>query len=306
MHDVATNPVSIAEGTLRSTGQHLQSGDFTAFLACFRLPYVVTTFAGSRTLQYDEDMIRVFNEIRGSFISEGVARMERYVDEASFIADDEIISTHVSRMFLADGTEVANYPCMSNLRQVGGVWLIASSQYAIEPGSPYGRAIHDKPVLKGDAALTATFDAVLARTTRAYLDGDYTAFRGCVMLPLYFQSRSGHQMLTTEDELRKDFALYMEEFALHSVKDILRVTKHVHRLGESKMVGTYTTHVLSDTGLLVPSYDSSMTIEQDTAGDWRVSSVVHALGHLQWADRAPGRPNAPLFEVLTTKRPAEG
>ena len=69
---------------------------------------------------------------------------------------------------------------------------------------------------------------------------------------------------------------------------MVRHAKSAKSVGNDQMVGVYSTYILRNAEFVVPPYESSMTLQRDELGNWRISSVMNALGHLNWSDRHPG------------------
>ncbi|MGX9357089.1 hypothetical protein ACS3SW_18545 [Roseobacteraceae bacterium S113] len=298
---------SIAEHLLQVTGNCLENGDFDGFADCFKLPKTLVTFEGQRVIRTREEFREVFDAVRANLVTQDAVRLERYVEEASFVQPDLIASTHISQVHLRSGDTLPAYPTLSTLSLVEDKWLIGDSQYAVD--GPMAHALASSPWDSTEAQgseLSQRFITTLERLTQAFLRNDFELLKDCVQLPALFHSRRGAQMITTEDELRADLALYQAEFAMLKVDDILRVPRAVHALGQNRLVGVYTTHILSGTDRVVPSFDSSMYLERGDDDKWRASCVMHAMGHITLGEQAPGRnaANAP-FTVIMKSGPQE-
>ncbi|MBV2358462.1 hypothetical protein KUH32_01625 [Thalassococcus sp. CAU 1522] len=308
MHQSTTSEARrIAEHLLVETGAALQAGDLAAFARCFRLPQTVASFAGQRRLETLEDVGEVFDKVRSSFINDGVARVVRYVEEADFDGDDRIVSNHVTTIHLRDGSMREPYPTLSVLHRTAEGWKVGDSQYALTEDTEHALAFATEHRSRGEAGDIAIFQAVLDEITAAFLTNDVDRLHKSVRLPVLFHTQRGAQVMKTEDELRRDLALYQAEFELHRVTDIVRRTIAVHPLGQSRLVGQYNTHILSGTTQVVPSFESTMHLELGDDGAWRASSVLNAMGHLNWSDQAPGRDAAAQpFIFVTERRPQAG
>ena len=300
---------AIAEKLLMVTGDALSRGDFEAFADCFLLPQTVHSFTESRVLRTREDMRDVFDKVRANMVADGVERIERYVDEAAFSGPDTIKSTHISQLFLKDGTSQDPYPSMSQIKRVEGEWYIADGQYAVDEKSGHARAFvaQDAAVSDTDRAMMAIFRPVLADLTQAFVDRDFDLLRRHVHLPVMVHSIRAAQVITSEEDLRHDFDIYLAEFEMNGVTDVIRTANSAHAMGDGKLVASYTTHVLSGSSLVTPSFDSSMHMERGTDGVWRVVCVMNSMGHTTLSQNAPGlTKETRSFNVITKPRLAPG
>ncbi|SEM75177.1 hypothetical protein SAMN05216227_100236 [Pseudorhodobacter antarcticus] len=130
MRDFATAK-EVAEYSLEQTGIGLMSGDFDLFAPHFLLPQYVKTFDGKRLLQTREDVRSVFDAVRAHFNKLQVTLLSRTCISAEFQDADTVFSTHETRLIARDVMVQQPYPVFSVLRRVGGVWLVADSEYAI-------------------------------------------------------------------------------------------------------------------------------------------------------------------------------
>ncbi|MEL7211591.1 MAG: hypothetical protein AAGK92_02945 [Pseudomonadota bacterium] len=126
-----TSPKDISNDLLERTGAAMLSGDFDAFADCFELPQEMDTFHGRNLVETREDLRAIFDAVRQYYRSMGVTGMARHCVEAAYVDPDTVQATHQSRLLAGAELVLTPYPALSVLKQRGGVWRVASCQYAI-------------------------------------------------------------------------------------------------------------------------------------------------------------------------------
>lgn len=290
MHDLLESEATEAAAfLLEETGQALMTGDFDRFRPHFALPQGIATLAGARWLETEGDLHGIFREVVEHFRGIGVTRIERKVDSVLFDGPDRIHYSHGTRLLRADGTLARPvYPNLSSAERRSSGWQVTGSQYSMR-----GDAAHSRALLAGGAVKTpdeeiaalgqpaaAIFQHNLDAVTQAFLTNDVDLLSRHTQLPFFMQKSEGTQVFATPEALRDDLRRYAHEFRLHGVTDIVRLVKSVELVGRRRMHGTFRTHVLRGTDLLIPSYVSAMTLEQGDDLQWRMTSLMHPMGHL--------------------------
>ena len=276
----------IAERLLTTTGHSMASGDFETFADCLLLPQKVASFRGERELVTRQDVRDIYDGVRNHFIANGIGRVERFVEDACFVTSEVITSTHITTLYKRDGTHLEPYPAVSVLKYHDGHWLISDSQYAVVESHKHSALFTAEPNPLIHPTYGAIFDEVLQGITRAFMDRDFDLLKTLVRLPFFVEGRVGPQLLRSEDDLWEDFELYLSEFQSYQVTDIRRKMQSAQLLNARCIIGTYSTNILSGPKIVLPSYDSSMTLEKDDRGVWRAVSVHNAMGHLKAAEKA--------------------
>lgn len=132
----------IAEDLLYRTGLAHTTGDMKAAAECFELPQLMETSSGRMLIETEDEVIRVFKNVRRYLAENDVSDIVRTVVSAEFLDPNLIGSTHVSRLMKSDGTLFrAPYPTYSILRRTGGEWRIVSSTYAILDAPEHNSAL---------------------------------------------------------------------------------------------------------------------------------------------------------------------
>lgn len=292
MRTAPDSAAEVATGLLEITGEALLSGAFDRFADCFRLPQALATLDGARVLRTRDDLRRVFDEVRGLYARLGVARLDRWVEAALFDGADRIRQAHVTHLLSREGALLR--PPFTDLAEIvreGGRWRVAGNQYTVEKGSDHGQAllsagVRPEPVVGPDSPAAAVYQGILDRVTRAYLTDDFALLIGAVQLPLFVQASHRTMVFATREEVEADFRRYMTEFRVHRVSDAVRRVSHAEMVGTRRITGGFRTHILSGAQLVVPAYKSAMTIEQGEDMAWRMTSIIHPMGHLTLVDKS--------------------
>ncbi|MGP6089528.1 hypothetical protein [Antarctobacter jejuensis] len=278
---------AVASGLLEATGATLRSGDFDAFARCFHLPNTLATIGGIRRLSNQQEMKQAFDEIRAHYDALDLGLLDRWIAAALFDGPDLIRSCHVTR-FIDRGGAVTR-PTVAALgrleRRDGGDWRISGTQYSVHQDSDYGKALLGEAKLidaasAASTAAEAVFQSVLDKVTTAYLEDRSDILLNMVQFPLFVQGSRSTQVMTAPEDLLPDFRRYRTQFLVHRVTVVVRRVTHAEQVGNRRIQGGYRTHILSGEQLVVPSYDSAMTLEQGEDLNWRMTSVIHPMGHL--------------------------
>lgn len=128
------------------------------------------------------------------------------------------------------------------------------------------------------------FQNYLHRVTDAFLTGDYDTWEASVSLPATVVTRNGTTVITSTETLKRDFEVYMREFEIHGITDMIRLVQNVQLIEGDQMTGTYTTHILRNAEPVVDPYESAMTLRL-MEGTWRMTTLLNAIGHLNWSQR---------------------
>lgn len=284
---------SIYQGRIDILTDAIMSGDMERFAAGIALPYSVKT-CDARVLYDTEDALKLgIGRYSDALRERGVTRMERQCESATYINDSVIEGYNTVR--LLTGNELAVDPYMVRMRLKrgeDGMWRVSESTAAMNsekwPLLPAGfLAIHASPDAPASEAeeRVVIFQTFLNRINQVLLGGDLQGWRNATQLPLTFIHRQGTSVMATEEDREADFRLYHDEFRIHEVDDIVRRVDSATFISDDQMLGTYRTYILRGSELVVDPYDSSMTLQKGADGLWRITSVMNALGHLNWRTR---------------------
>ena len=283
--------VLIGQHLLDATGIALLAGSFAGFGPHFRIPTTVATPQGARQIETEDDLQQLFATMSAYYRAKGDIALDRRVQMALFDGPDRIRYDHIS-IIRRDG-QIIDGPIISHsiAERRDGHWQVVSSQYVLDPGSVRAAAI----VADGDSqaqsespqgahAALSIFQENLDAVNDAYLHEDFEVLQQRLMLPLFKQGTARSEVIADTAALREEFDGLTRSFRLHGVTDLVRTVKVAHFLGEDRIFGSYRTHVLAGTRLVVPSYISAVTLERDADGQWRMTSIMHPL-NAQTIDR---------------------
>lgn len=275
----------IASSLLDATGRALVSGDFDGFIRCFRLPQTIAAIDNVQHLNTKADARRVFDKIRAHYSDVGLSRLERRIELALFDGPEVIQSCHVARLLAEDGTDAKpQVETLSRLVCEEGQWLIARTQAIVPGASALGQALMmgapSAPKRPDAGPAEALFQAHLDRVTASYMDNDLEILCQSVQLPLFVQTSKGAVVMSTPDDLKEDFNRMVTSLRVRGVTDIVRRVHFAEMVGDQRIHGAYRTHILSGAQMVIPAYKSAMTLEQGQDLRWRMTSVIHPMGHL--------------------------
>lgn len=276
----------VASSLLDVTGSALMSGDFYSFAGCFSLPQSVATMDGARVLNDISDVRRIFDQVRAFYAEASLTDLDRRIEVALFDGPDVIRSCHVTHPLSGDRKLLqAPVVTLSRLVRKGDEWLIAGTQYTVPANSDHGQALLSggtRPTTDQaeKCAAEAVFQSHLDHVTQAYLDSDFAPLLAAVQLPLFLQTSKGTTVISIEGALEEDFNRTVTQMRVHGVTEAVRRVHCAELVGERRVHGAYRTHILCGERLVIPAYKSAMTIEQGEDLNWRMTSVIHPMGHL--------------------------
>lgn len=263
--------------------------DPDAFLQVAHLPFDVRTVDGVMIQHTRAEVAQFMLGFAEQLTAQDIARYERTCDAARFVNADQITGYHTSRVWTAAGDALQPFLSRATLCRSGDTWQVALNETALRMADwallpawfgSQARPANIRPATDGDQRLFL-FQLILDRISTAFLSGDSDAWLDCLSLPLQMVTRHGVNAFETPDAIRADFALYQREFEIHGITDIIREAKTAEVIDGDQMVGTYTTHILRGATHVVPPWDASMTLRCEN-GLWRVTTVMRAIGHLNW------------------------
>ncbi|WGW05656.1 hypothetical protein [Tropicibacter oceani] len=259
-----------------------------AFLPHIQLPMIMTTVDGTITYDDPDQVTASFDRYMNELDSRGVDQLKRICISAR--VDDLGVLDGYHQTSLFKGADLAIEPFTTRLkfrRGAGGGWKnfrsesgLANESWPILPDHA-----HQQPPqgFEGDDMKAfGLFQALLNVVTQHYLTGNVEGLHSCVAYPLEMQGRHGDTVIRNFAELRADFQLYLDEFRIHSVTDILRIVRNARFVSDTEIRGQYKTYILNKERFVVDPYESEMTLALMPDGTWRMKAVHHSLGHLNW------------------------
>ncbi|MGB0798303.1 MAG: hypothetical protein ACPGRD_03170 [Planktomarina sp.] len=128
------------------------------------------------------------------------------------------------------------------------------------------------------------FQAFLDRISDCWTDGDFDMWSEHVSLPMVSITRSGQLVNDSLESLRRDWDLYTQTLTTMGVTKIIRNVDVIEPADDSTLIGTYHTQMYAGGIRVVGPYTSSAMLTCES-GTWRISSIMNALGHRDWAAR---------------------
>jgi len=139
------DPKDIHQDLLDRSGEALMTGDFELMKGCFALPQGFSTFDGERVVETHEQLEAVFHDVRDEYARKGVTRLIRTVIAAKRVSAHQIQATHMAHLFAGNTRITKPYPVFAVCQWTGSEWRVASSDYAVEPGTNHSRVLSGTP-----------------------------------------------------------------------------------------------------------------------------------------------------------------
>jgi len=291
-----TDARGIYQDILDRTTDALLSRNPAGYAEHIAYPYEIKTVDGLVICKSNEDFYALFNGFVEELEALHVTEYTRICDTAKFVSADHISGYHTTRV-QADGRDVLA-PFLTRLslyRARDNSWKVNISDTSLRSAdwqmlpdwmekqdgySLLGRASEDQQRLH-------LFQTILDRISASFLARDVQGWLNSVSLPYHMITRQGVAAFETEEHVRRDFEIYCQEFDIHGVTDIIREVKTAELIDGDQMVGTYRTHILRGANHVVPPWDASMTLRREDDGLWRVTTIMRAIGHLNWSALNP-------------------
>ncbi len=286
----------IYQDTLDRLTAAIVSRDPVAFSKGISCPYEARAVNGTTLCRTEEDVQQAMMAYADTLRDHNVRSLTRVCDTAHMVNDSHITGYHTTCIDADAPFNVAPFLTRMSLYRGGEDWKVAITETAMcaqsWPLSPvwenmqsHGQSHADDPVSE-KAKRLHLFQNILDRISSAFLSGDIDGWLGSLSLPCHLVTRHGVDTYETEDAVRRDFDVYIQEFKTHGVTDIVREAKTAELIDGDQMVGTYATHILRGSAHVVPPWDASMTLRREN-GLWRVTTVMRAIGHLNWSANSP-------------------
>ncbi|WP_136441236.1 hypothetical protein [Pacificoceanicola onchidii] len=262
--------------------------DVDAFLRRIRLPHTMATVDSMVVHETEKSAACAFHRYLDVLEERGVTRVVRNCISARVDPLGILEGYHQTRLFA--GEKLATPPFSAQMRferQADGRWLNFLSQtgnsITVFPFLPEESACPPPDgVAAKDIEAFGIFQDLLNVVTQHYLTGNVEGLHAAIAYPISMVSRQGETRFESFEEMKADFDLYMQEFRIYGVTDIVRTVSTARPLGPDRIKGRYKTYVMNHERILVDPYESEMTLERQEDGTWRMREVLHALGHMNW------------------------
>lgn len=116
---------------------------------------------------------------------------------------------------------------------------------------------------------------------RAVLADDRDSYCNAVCLPCLIVSHDESKTVTTSEDLKADYDLFIGTLRARRVTDYIRLVEDARQGDPSLIAGRYVTHVVAGSRRLMPPFWSDMTLRR-VGSTWRATMVTNALAHSRW------------------------
>lgn len=268
---------------LDTTARALLDGDFPRFAPFVSLPYATCTREGARLLRTQAEVRATFDKARAYYLSRGATRLARRVTAAHFDGPDRIRSASTAVALAGDRVLDDEHTVVSHLLcGADGRWRFTDARYDFGSATRLGDSflasgLFDLDIPTNQRQALTIMQNVLDRIAHSYTVNNFAFLRDAVHLPLFKQGAQGAQVFDTVEALRGDFETYVLRLVTRNVTELVLYARTAQFLGEQRLHGVYRTHVLSGPQLLVPSYDSAVSLDTDGTGQWRLMAIMHPV-----------------------------
>ena len=135
------DPRKASQYMLDRTGRALMTGDLPLYLSCYVLPHRIQTFEGEQIVMDQQELIRIFKDVRGAYARHGVTALERTCTQAVFRGPDRVNAHYESRALVGTQLLYRPFPALTELHFIDGDWRVGNCQYAIADAPDLIRAL---------------------------------------------------------------------------------------------------------------------------------------------------------------------
>ncbi len=132
----------------------------------------------------------------------------------------------------------------------------------------------------------AEFKEFLEDISEPFFQRDITKWRTRLRLPFSMVTSTGPVTLTTEQEVRVNFDLYLEVAESMNLDFIYREPLTIEHCEDGTVLATYRTHLMRQGKRLADPYTSTALMHPGPDG-WKMSAVLNARGHHAWTGKPP-------------------
>ncbi|WP_299938682.1 hypothetical protein [uncultured Pelagimonas sp.] len=284
-----TSAIKLYQSRLDPLTRAIAEGDVAGFMAGLHLPHVLRTVDTRVHFETEAELYKAVDYYIHALRARGVTRLDRVCESAVYKSDTEIEGYNSVHAFTGQDPAILPFLARMRLEFRDGEWRISETDMAVLRDQwnvlpqidGQVMPLSDAPANEHDFHL-ACFQVLLNWLSQAALCKDFNAWSRACALPLTVTGKSGEMSFYTEEELRHEFGYYMASFDVHNVTDVIRKPLDVRMEGETRMVGSCRTYVLSNANLVVKPYDSTITFERLRDGFWQMVRMDNIIGHRDW------------------------
>ncbi|WP_305971081.1 MULTISPECIES: hypothetical protein [unclassified Mameliella] len=128
------------------------------------------------------------------------------------------------------------------------------------------------------------FAEFIADISAPFLTGEIARWRARIRLPFSMVTGSGQVTLETDDDVARNFRLYLNVVKVMGLNLVHREPVGVEHCEDGTVLATYRTQLLHNGTRMVEPYTSTALLHPDPEG-WRMSAILNARGHHDWSGR---------------------
>ncbi|WP_323772170.1 hypothetical protein [Antarctobacter sp.] len=132
----------------------------------------------------------------------------------------------------------------------------------------------------------AAFEEFLKDISEPFLTRDITKWRARMQLPFSMVTGSGPVTLSTDDDVRKNFELYLEACDAMALDIVHRERMGVEHCEDGTVLASYRTNLMRQGKRIADPYTSTALLHPTDDG-WKMSAILNARGHHAWTGRHP-------------------
>lgn len=126
---------------------------------------------------------------------------------------------------------------------------------------------------------------MLARTSRAVMDGDFDTLVACFDFPNRIESESGVRVVATPDELKAVFNALTDVLTRRGVTHYERRCVAAEFRGPYEIATTHETRLMNENQMLTTPYPTFGTLGL-VKGEWKITTSQYAVANLPEIDEA--------------------
>lgn len=130
------------------------------------------------------------------------------------------------------------------------------------------------------------FQSFLDDISDCFIERDFKRLRNRVIYPFSLITRAGPNVIKTDDDLREDFALYLQACDAMQLDHIFRVPLGLEECSDGTWLGSYETNLLRNGMRATAPYKSTALLHHRPDGI-RASAIMNARGHYDWTGKQP-------------------
>lgn len=267
----------------------IMAGDVAGFLDGLHLPHMLRTLDSEVLFETEQDLRQGAGYYLNALQALGITRLERTCESAIYKSATEIEGYNSVRAYSGNTPAIMPFLARMRLELRDGEWRISEtdmavlrSKWSVLPQIE-GQVPSPENAPKDEADFNlACFQVLLNWLSQAALSKNFDAWASACATPLTVTGAMGTVVHETLADLRNEFDLFVSAFKVHHVTDIVRTALAVRTEGETRMVGTCRTYLVSQANMVVDPYVSQVVFERPEDGFWKLVRLENAIGHKNW------------------------